>query len=362
LLAKLLMGMVGIILAGCGKSEQGEISHRHAPPLPEGLTWVNRAPTDGSEFRGKVTALFFFDTSSARSIQWFPCLKAWQARYAAHSFAVIGIVSAEYDFSLDPMLVSGAVRRHQLTFPVATDGEYAVSRAYQVQTVPRLFIVDSQGVLRYDGTGDRNCASAERIIQQLLREHHPTLQFPPVFGAEKEEAVFYPVTAPLFLGRVHGQPVNCDPSDTNTIVSLTLPSEREEGKVYAVGRWSLFSSSLRHAEDSEEMDDCLTVKYRGVGVDVVMRPEGGYWKEVFVQLNGRWLTREVAGTDIVFDEKGRSVVEVKSPRLYNLITGQPYGVHELRLISQGKGLSVYSFSFRSTEIPGTGPVWESRKP
>ena len=130
-----------------------------------------------------------------------------------------------------------------------------------------------------------------------------------------------------------------------------LPPVREENRVYASGKWSVLSSMLRHAADVDEKTDCLVIQYRAVSVDVVMRPEGNYWKRVLLTQDGKWLSRDIAGSDVKFDEKGRSCVEVWEPRLYNVIAVQPYGVHELRLYSQGKGLSVYSLSFGTSEIP-----------
>jgi len=70
-----------------------------------------------------------------------------------------------------------------------------------------------------------------------------------------------------------------------------------------------------------------------------------------VKQDGAWLRKEIAGADIKFDEEGRSYVEARSPRMYNLIAQQPYGSYELRLIVQSRGLSVYSFSFGTCEMP-----------
>ena len=46
--------------------------------------------------------------------------------------------------------------------------------------------------------------------------------------------------------------------------------------------------------------------------------------------------------------------KVRVPRIYNLIAIEPYGNYELRLCVQEKGLSVYSFSFGTCEIPQNG--------
>ena len=82
-----------------------------------------------------------------------------------------------------------------------------------------------------------------------------------------------------------------------------------------------------------------------------MKPEEQYWKKVFVKRDGEWLPREIAGEDVKSDDTGQSYIEVRAARMYSLIANQPYGVHDLRLLTQGKGLSVYSFSFGTCIIP-----------
>jgi hypothetical protein len=93
------------------------------------------------------------------------------------------------------------------------------------------------------------------------------------------------------------------------------------------------------------------LKYRAVELNVVMKPEEIYWMKVFVKQDGTWLPREIAGEDIKYDDMGRSYVEARAPRMYNLVAGQPYGTYELELHVEGKGLSVYSFSFGTCEMP-----------
>ena len=67
--------------------------------------------------------------------------------------------------------------------------------------------------------------------------------------------------------------------------------------------------------------------------------------------NDQWLPKEIAGTDVGYDEDGRSYVKADTPRMYNLIGKQPYGAYEIRLYVKGKGLSLYSFSFGTCEMP-----------
>ncbi len=94
-----------------------------------------------------------------------------------------------------------------------------------------------------------------------------------------------------------------------------------------------------------------------------MKPEDIYWLRVFVKQDDAWLRKEIAGEDIKYDDQERSYVEVRSPRMYNLIGRQPYGSYELELIVQSRGLSAYSFSFGTCEMPKNGgSLLPDRKP
>lgn len=111
---------------------------------------------------------------------------------------------------------------------------------------------------------------------------------------------------------------------------------------------------MRHTRDTDDAQDLIALRYRATEVNVVMKPEDVYWMRVFVKQDGNWLPREIAGDDITYDDQGRSYVEAKSARMYNLIRHQPYGTHDIRLIVRSRGLSVYSFSFGTCEMPTTG--------
>jgi hypothetical protein len=126
----------------------------------------------------------------------------------------------------------------------------------------------------------------------------------------------------------------------------------EEGRIYASGHWSEYDEYLRHARDTDEPSDFIAVPYTGADVNVVMRPESAYFLNVYVERDGQPIERNVAGSDIYFDDQQRSFVKVDMPRVYNLIKTDKVSRHEIRLKVQGKGLAVYSVSFDTRPVPG----------
>lgn len=351
------MAALAAVILGCGKAGRDEHAavENFAPEIEGGLTWINSAPLTLADLRGKVVLLDFFEYSCVNCIRTFPYLKEWQKRYDDDGLIIIGVHAPQYGFSMDPQNVNKGVGRFGLTYPVVVDSNLKIAQAYRNRFWPRKFLVDKDGRIRYEHTGEGAYVETELMIQKLLREIDPSKNFPapmaPVRDFDKPGVVCYPITPELYLGRERGQLGNDTTGTTNAPVVYELPAELAEGRIYAAGEWENKSEYLRHTRDVEAMSDFVAVLYRAVEVNVVMKPEDVYWKEVFVKQDGEWLREEIAGEDIKYDDEGRSYVEVDAARMYNLIAKQPYGSYDLRLYTQGKGLSVYSFSFGTCEIP-----------
>jgi Thioredoxin like C-terminal domain len=256
---------------------------------------------------------------------------------------------------MDPQNVLAGVERLRVTFPIAVDSDSRIAQAYDNRFSPRIFLVDKEGRIRFDHTGEGAYQETELTIQQLLHEIDPAKYFPgplePVRDIDKPGAVCFPITPELYLGHTRGHLGNAENVLSNGVPLLAIPERRDEGRIYASCAWASQSEYLRHTRDTDQPEDFISLRYRATEVNVVMKPEDIYWLRVFVKQDGAWLRKEIAGEDIKYDEQGRSYVEAKGPRLYNLIARQPYGSFEIQLIAQSRGLSVYSFSFGTCEIP-----------
>jgi thiol-disulfide isomerase/thioredoxin len=330
---------------------------RRAPELTGGLTWLNSTPVSLATLRGKVVLLNFFEYSCVNCIRTFPYLQEWQKRYASDGLVIVGVHTPQYGFSMDPQNVYAGIKQLGVTFPTVADSNSHIADAYGNRFWPHFFLIDKNGLIRFDHTGEGAYAEMELTIQKLLHEINPSHEYPapvlPVRDTDKPGAVCYPITAELYLGQTRGKLGNTGSDVTNGAALFSLPEKLEEGQIYASGEWANRSEYLRHTRDTDEPQDSLALRYHATEINVVMKPEDIYWLRVFVKQDGEWLRKEIAGADIKFDEEGRSYVEARSPRMYNLIAQQPYGSYELRLIVQSRGLSVYSFSFGTCEMPST---------
>lgn len=329
---------------------------RLAPELEGGLVWINSEPLKLADLRGQVVLIDFFEYNCINCLRTLPYLKEWQRRYLDKGLVMIGIHSPQYGFSMDPQNVYAAVKRLDLTYPIIVDSDFAIAKAYDNRFWPRTLLVDAQGTIRFDHIGEGAYQQTEELIQELLREVSPGLQLPPVMeplrATDREGAVCFTTTPELYLGHLRGRVANQESAiKTDHGHYYRLPVEVKQDLVYVHGEWNEQDEYLRHTRDTSELEDYLLLRYHATEVHMVMRPEQNYWMEIFVKQDDRWVDRSVAGRDVLYDEQGRSYVKVDQPRMYTLISGQPYGVHDLQIYAKGKGLSVYSIGFGTCVIP-----------
>jgi len=309
------------------------------------MTWLNGNEAKLAALRGRPVLLHFFDHCEAACLADYAKIEEWRSRYGPHGLTMIGVHRPVLEVSLNPFYASAAVQRLGLKHLLAMDTESQVAAAYGVKATPWLVLVDKDGHIRFEGPGGGNYTETENAIQQVIKEARPQASLPGVTAGTNAAPT---VISTMCLGIRCGTLGNKPSAITNGIPRFEMPATREEGRVYVAGLWEPQQGYIRHAADvADDLTDCLSVRYRQGDVFAAMSPEQIYWKRVFVRQNGQWLTREQAGADVQFDEQGRSFVKVDAAGLYRLVFGQAVGTHELQLCTRGKGLSVYSFSFRT---------------
>jgi hypothetical protein len=83
---------------------------------------------------------------------------------------VIGVHTPEFSFEHNAGNVRQAVQDMGITYPVATDNDYAVWLAFGNHYWPALYFADAQGRIRHHHFGEGEYAQSEMVIQQLLAE------------------------------------------------------------------------------------------------------------------------------------------------------------------------------------------------
>lgn len=157
------------------------------PPLPGTLTGGQiPAPGEGflapdfalqdsqgqtvrlSDLRGKPVLVNLWASWCAPCKAEMPAMQEVYEAYSQHGFTILAVNTTFQD---DQAAANAFVTERGLTFPVLYDLDGAVSRQYQVRSMPSSFFVDSEGVIRrtvYGGPMPEALLRAE--IERLLEE------------------------------------------------------------------------------------------------------------------------------------------------------------------------------------------------
>ncbi len=143
-----------------------------APDLVRTQRWINSPPTSIEELTasGEIVLIDFWTYTCYNCVNVFPSLKAWHETYGDLGLTIVGVHTPEFDFEKDFENLSAKVREHELEYPIVQDNQYATWRAFDNRFWPSLFLIDSDGRLRYRHIGEGAYADTEEIVRALLVE------------------------------------------------------------------------------------------------------------------------------------------------------------------------------------------------
>ena len=159
----------GLHVASARLPVEGEL------PSFDGATgWLNSPPLTPAGLRGQVVLAGFWTYTCINWLRQLPYLRAWAGKYSGHGLVVIGVHTPEFSFEHDAGNVRQAVQDMRIGYPVATDNDYAVWRAFGNHYWPALYFADAQGRIRHHHFGEGEYGQSEMVIQQLLAESGST--------------------------------------------------------------------------------------------------------------------------------------------------------------------------------------------
>ncbi len=324
---------------------------RKAPEIEGGIGWINSKPLKLGELKGKVVLIDFFEYTCVNCLRTLPYLKEWHRRYSHKGLVIIGVHTPEFDFSAEFKNVENAVKELGIEYPVVVDSKYEIWRAFKNQFWPRKFLVDKDGVIRYDHVGEGAYGRTEAKIQELLRQVNPEMKFPEIIEYFRDEdkpgAVCYPRTPEMYSGYMRGY-----------FTQRIKPDEEEyykdqenykEAQLTLNGWFKVEAEKLVHTRNSRKLTDYVAFKFRGTEVNAVLNPDGNPC-DIILTLDDKPVPKNMKGRDVFYDNEGKSVVRVDKGRMYNLISGEKYGVYTLKLYMSSDKISLYSFTFGSCVI------------
>jgi thiol-disulfide isomerase/thioredoxin len=155
----------GLHVASARLPVEGEL-----PSFGGATGWLNSEPLTPAGLRGKVVLAGFWTYTCINWLRQLPYLRAWAGKYSGHGLVVIGVHTPEFSFEHNADNVRRAVQEMKITYPVATDNDYAVWGAFGNHYWPALCFADSEGRIRHHLFGEGEYGQSEMVIQQLLAE------------------------------------------------------------------------------------------------------------------------------------------------------------------------------------------------
>jgi thiol-disulfide isomerase/thioredoxin len=339
IIAALALATVFVAARSDPSSISGPVDTSHLPdhgpaPALQAKGWINSPPLTPAALTGKVVLYDIWTYSCINCVRTFPYVRAWYDRYKADGLVVIGVHSPEFDFEKVHANVEGAVKRLNVTWPVALDDDMTIWNAFKNQYWPADYVADRTGHLRYSHFGEGDYANTENVLRALLGV--PPSSPRADHGIKAETASGQQVNPETYLDVQHGE-LDVRPGTT------TYPAA---GKVTApnvklVGTWNVEAEKSVAAAPGAQ----IVLGMHAQTVNLVLATGTGKPIDAIVTLDGQPIPASERGASVHVDASGRTVVTVTNPDMYRLVAAKDVEDHQLTVVAAQAGLEAYDFTF-----------------
>ena len=142
--------------------------------LFEAPHWLNTKPLSAEDVRGKVVLVNFWTYSCINCLRIIPHVRAWADKYRSRGLVVIGVQTPEFAFEKDIGNVGKALVSLGVGYPVATDNDFRIWRAFNNEVWPALYFIGADGRMRGHVVGEGEYEQSEQLIQKLVSEADAT--------------------------------------------------------------------------------------------------------------------------------------------------------------------------------------------
>jgi thiol-disulfide isomerase/thioredoxin len=306
---------------------------RPAPALAA-RAWINTAPLTPADLAGKVVLYDFWTYSCINCVRTLPYIRAWYDRYRADGLVIVGVHSPEFDFEKVHSNVEAAVKRLDVTWPVALDDGMAIWNAFENNAWPADYVADRSGHLRFSHIGEGDYDDTENVLRTLLNV--PASSPRADKGVKAETASGQTVNGETYLDVGHGEigalaGLHVYPAAT----TLSPPG------VALSGPWTGSDEKVTSAAGGAT----IVLGMHAQSVNLVLATATGSPMQAIVTLDGRPVPVADRGSDIRVDATSQTVVNVSAPNMYRLVLAPNVETHQLRVVAKQAGLEAYDFTF-----------------
>ena len=341
-----------------------------SPPLPtyaEGVlelygieAWLNSEPFTIAEKRAqnKVVLVDFWTYTCVNCIRTLPFLREWHAKYADRGLVILGVHTPEFEFEKDYDNVRNAIARERIEWPVALDNDYETWDSFNNRFWPAKYLIGIDDQLTYRHFGEGAYIEVEQAIRDTLTEAGYDVSDIPIgsIDSAKRDPLANQVTRELYGGYERNYTTQGIYAGQEQYY-IAADSTREyvdtgaytPQQFYLQGLWTNGPESIIHARETNDLEDHLAFQFVGRSANVVIDPAGPEPFDVFVEIDDRPLKPEQAGSDVMFDDQGRSYFTVEEAKLYAFLEVPEFGKYIVKLASNSDNFAIFAFTFGINE-------------
>jgi thiol-disulfide isomerase/thioredoxin/DNA-binding beta-propeller fold protein YncE len=142
-----------------------------APELT-GRGWLNTGGRDLSlaDLRGKVVLLDFWTFCCINCLHVLDELRPLEEKYA-DVLVTVGVHSPKFEHEADREALAAAVERYEVHHPVLDDPDLTTWAAYAARAWPTLVVVDPEGYVVAQLSGEGHAHALDRLVADLVADH-----------------------------------------------------------------------------------------------------------------------------------------------------------------------------------------------
>jgi thiol-disulfide isomerase/thioredoxin len=159
------------LLQGALTSKAAQGRRVQAPELEGGVAWLNTAgPLKLADLKGKIVLLDFWTLCCINCIHVLPDLARLEKQYP-NELVVIGIHTAKFKNEKETESIRKAILRYEISHPVVNDADQDIWRAYRSRGWPTLVLIDPEGYIAYQESGEGQYRYVNAAIAGLIKKH-----------------------------------------------------------------------------------------------------------------------------------------------------------------------------------------------
>lgn len=137
-----------------------------------GRNWLNTGGNqlDLAALRGKIVVLDFWTFCCINCLHVIDELHPLEEKYS-DVLVTVGVHSPKFEHEADPVAVAAAVQRYNIAHPVLDDPNLITWQAYGARAWPTLVVIDPEGYIVAQLSGEGHASGLELLVEELVAEH-----------------------------------------------------------------------------------------------------------------------------------------------------------------------------------------------